>query len=248
MARQYHSPSSINTYLRCPRKYYLKYVRGLKEKPSIHLFRGSAVHQALAKLTTNCSAEATYEEVRGTLLGFFEQAWGARSIEIGNLGLSQEEVQTFYQETIQMLSDWARRYARARQKGLSPPRTEIKLFSSRYGVMGIIDAIYDHQGRIYLLDYKTSKSDEVTRDIQVQMSIYALLYLDKFHKMPHTVSIDFLKPGTIKRLKVTEETLRYAQDLIREIHQKTQSEEESDYPCTCGGWCDRDFNLQNGGC
>jgi len=43
------SPTSINTYLRCPRKYYLKYIKGLKEKPSIHLIRGKAVHDAIAK-------------------------------------------------------------------------------------------------------------------------------------------------------------------------------------------------------
>ena len=40
MARKYHSPSSINTYLRCPRKYFYRYIRKLKDKPSIHLIRG----------------------------------------------------------------------------------------------------------------------------------------------------------------------------------------------------------------
>ena len=45
MARRTLSPTSINTYLRCPRKFYLKYIEGRKEMPSIHLFRGKAVHK-----------------------------------------------------------------------------------------------------------------------------------------------------------------------------------------------------------
>ena len=49
MERKILSPTSINTYLRCPRKYYLKYIKGLKEKPSIYLIRGKAVHDTIVK-------------------------------------------------------------------------------------------------------------------------------------------------------------------------------------------------------
>ena len=51
MSKRFHSPTSINTYLRCPRKYYLRYIKGLKSKPSIHLVRGKAVHDAIAQFT-----------------------------------------------------------------------------------------------------------------------------------------------------------------------------------------------------
>jgi CRISPR/Cas system-associated exonuclease Cas4 (RecB family) len=53
MPKKYQSPTSINTYLRCPRKYYLRYIKGLKSKPSIHLIRGKAVHETIAQFIQN---------------------------------------------------------------------------------------------------------------------------------------------------------------------------------------------------
>ena len=35
------SPSKINTYMKCPREFYYKYIAKLPEKKTIHLFRGS---------------------------------------------------------------------------------------------------------------------------------------------------------------------------------------------------------------
>ena len=39
------SPTSINTYLNCPRKFYLRYIQRLKSRPTIHLIRGQIVHR-----------------------------------------------------------------------------------------------------------------------------------------------------------------------------------------------------------
>jgi len=42
------SPSQINTYTTCPKRWYYRYVLGLKRPPGIALIRGSAVHQGYA--------------------------------------------------------------------------------------------------------------------------------------------------------------------------------------------------------
>ena len=34
---------------------------------------------------------------------------------------------------------------------------------------------------------------------------------------------------------------RKVKDEIRNIHKATQSNNEEDYPCTCGGWCQKEF-------
>ena len=47
MAKRIQSPSSINMYKRCPRKYYLHYILKKPIKPNIHLFRGSTVHSTI---------------------------------------------------------------------------------------------------------------------------------------------------------------------------------------------------------
>ena len=44
------SPSKINTYKKCPREFYYKYIAQLPEKKTIHLFRGSLVHKILETL------------------------------------------------------------------------------------------------------------------------------------------------------------------------------------------------------
>ena len=59
------SPSKINTYLKCPREFYYKYIAKLPEKKTIHLFRGTLVHQVLEDLfkkpTLSLSKLVTYK-------------------------------------------------------------------------------------------------------------------------------------------------------------------------------------------
>ena len=47
------SPTAINTYLSCPRKFYLRYIKKLRTRPSIHLIRGQIVHQTLHQFHKN---------------------------------------------------------------------------------------------------------------------------------------------------------------------------------------------------
>ena len=44
------SPSKINTYYKCPREFYYKYIAKIPEKKTIHLFRGTLVHAVLEDL------------------------------------------------------------------------------------------------------------------------------------------------------------------------------------------------------
>ena len=44
------SPSKINTYHKCPREFYYKYIAKIPEKKTIHLFRGTLVHAVLEDL------------------------------------------------------------------------------------------------------------------------------------------------------------------------------------------------------
>jgi len=74
------SPTSINTYLRCPRKYFLKYIKGLKEKPSIHLIRGKAVHDAIAKFhKSEIQDLKDFERLKIDLLSLFNHSWIAQA-------------------------------------------------------------------------------------------------------------------------------------------------------------------------
>ena len=99
MTRRILSPTSINTYLRCPQKFYFKYIKGLKEKPSIYLVRGIAVHEALAKFyDQNISNVSDIENLKITLTTLFHDAWSRQDERINKLELNQEELAEFYND------------------------------------------------------------------------------------------------------------------------------------------------------
>ena len=178
------------------------------------------------------------------LLELFDKNWNKQKNEIQKLGLDDKTIDEFYSESQEMLLGWLKRYVRRRH---SRPRTEIKLFSKNHKVMGVIDAVFTDNGRILLLDYKTGKKNEITADIKVQLSIYALLYREKYGRMPDIVAIDFLKHQEEKRFRADQKLIQYAAQICFDIHKKTISNNEKDYPCHCGGWCDKEFMMDNGG-
>ena len=79
-------------------------------------------------------------------------------------------------------------------------------------------------------------------DITRQAALYALLYKDQYGIDPRVIRIHFLAvkedPAAIF---VDDHLLEYARVLVQSVREKTQSMNESDYPCNCGGYCERDF-------
>ena len=245
MPKKFQSPTSINTYLRCPRKYYLRYIKGLKSKPSIHLIRGKAVHETIAEFIQKIFDRFPDQQtMNNSILDLFEKNWHKQKNEIQKLDLDAKIIDEFYSESQAMLTGWLKRYVRKKH---IRPRTEIKLFSKTHGVMGIVDAIFVNNGNTLLVDYKTGKKNEITSDIKVQLAIYALLYKEKFGRMPDIVAIDFLKHQEERKFRASEKLIQYAAQICSDIHKKTISIHEKDYPCQCGGWCDKEFIMKNGG-
>ena len=242
MTTKFLSPTSINTYFRCPRKYYLKYIKGLKEKPSIHLIRGKAIHDSLARFHQTCREKFdTFKEMKSELLSLFAHAWVEQEGELRKLDLPEVALNEYYHESLEMLTSWLKRNLKALANGKVKPETEVRLFSQRYRVMGIIDTIHNQSGKTILTDYKTGKKEELTQDIKVQMAVYALLYRDNYGILPDSIVIDFLKHDKAIPFKVTDEFPDHAIKICKEVHAKTSSVNEEDYPCKCGGWCEKDF-------
>jgi CRISPR/Cas system-associated exonuclease Cas4 (RecB family) len=238
------SPTSINTYLRCPRKYFLRYIKGYKTKPSIHLITGLAVHQAIARFTVAHAADdLRSDDKQQVLLEMFDAGWQRQKGKLGRLQLSQGELADHYNASRQMLVTWLGRHPIG---GIVRPEVEVRLFSRRHRLMGIVDAIFRQNGAVTLVDYKTGSKAEITRDIKIQMAIYVLLYKDNFGAAPHFVAVDFLKHSISRRFRVTEGLLQAAADICARIQEATQSTKEKDYPCRCGGWCEKDFIVENG--
>jgi CRISPR/Cas system-associated exonuclease Cas4 (RecB family) len=237
------SATAINMYLRCPRKYYLRYIKKLRTKTSIFLIRGSIVHKTIEKFNQNQPAifqKLPEKMVRYELIRTFNDLWETANDRLNALGLSSEQLGFYHDDSERMLVNFSKWFC---QSTLAPAtKTELKLFSNNLGLMGIIDAVHKNDEKDILIDYKTSKQAKITDDIRRQAALYALLYKDKFKKVPESVRIHFLtEPGEPQIIYIDEHLLEYGNVLIDHVREMTVSTSKKSYPCKCGGYCERDF-------
>jgi len=237
------SPTAINTYMSCPRKFYLRYIKRRPTRPSIHLVRGLVVHKTLHQFHMNSPRgppRTSLKEVQQDLLGLFKREWEKAGNRLDALDLPKEEIDFFRRDSELMLLNFSHWFFNNNLP--LPDACESRIYSHNLKAMGIIDAVLIRDDAVILVDYKTSKHANLTDDIQRQAVLYALLYYDKYRKIPDVIWIHFLKfPGDPLSIQIDEGTIEYGKILIESIREKTQSLNESDYPCKCGGYCEGDF-------
>ncbi|MBI5398598.1 PD-(D/E)XK nuclease family protein [Candidatus Woesearchaeota archaeon] len=260
MPKRVQSPSSINIYKQCPRRYYYQYVVKHPTKPNIHTLRGNIVHTALEKFyQVDISAlDATnYKPILAKHLRTqFARAWTVSASELSTLGLLPQQLQFYYDESATMLANWLNDFIKRLDKELKlmtlqqafkklmPIEIETQYKSQQLMVQGYIDCVHVDGEDIILLDYKTSKNSELKPEYRLQLAIYATLYREKHGKLPSKVGIWFLKDKPVF-LDVNEEMVKQALFEIEQIHFSTESTEIIDYPKNItplckwnGGQCD----------
>lgn len=243
------SPSSINTYKQCPRKYYYQYIAKIPTKKNIHLVRGSIAHKVLEDFFSFELGEDDSllgDKLIGWINSLFEKEWEANSSELDSLGLDTNQLRFYHEETKAMINTWANSFLkRLGSLGGEPsqafrklvPKMEVLYHSDNYGVKGYIDVIEEIDDEVRLIDYKTSKRAHLSDDYKLQLAIYALLYKEKHGELPSKVGISFLKFGEMHELPVTQELLDFAQFEIELIHMNTQFKSIEDYPKKTGPLC-----------
>ncbi len=247
------SPSSINTWKQCPRKYYYRYVAGLPSKPSIHLLRGSITHTALERFfdtdVTNVPDEKKlfFTTMRVILYETFKREWSRARPKLEGLGLSEEVLTGYYDETKLMLANYFEYFTskiayftsflsiKEAWDAVKPSR-EMEFVSVEHGVHGFIDAIHDESGKTIIIDYKTSRKAKVTEEYALQLAIYALLYEEKVRR-PDLVGIYFLKEGREELFPVTSGMIERAKEEVLACHLGTRSRDVGDYPKRPGPLC-----------
>jgi len=238
------SPSSINTYKQCPRKYFYQYIQELKTKPSIHLIRGKIVHSVLEDFflvkIENISKSNYDFELKVILYELLNKHWQKASDSLNGLGLDNNDVVFYLEETKQMIQFWLLDFLKKLKKEMKTksleeayaylkPQTEVYFKSEEHGVQGYMDAIIDNTDGIQIVDYKTSKRDHISNEYRLQLAIYAMLYKEKFGELPGKVGIHFLR--TVEKfLDVDKDLVYHAEEECKKIHQNTKSKDIKDYP------------------
>jgi len=246
--KRMQSPSSMNTYFQCPRKYFFIYKLRMPTSPSIHLVRGSAAHSALESLFTllpEVISENYHENLKVIVTELLKKYWSESKEKFDELNMSDQELDSYFEETKMMVVNHvnvlAKRIEAQMEKGLSfpdafrkiTPLTEKEYLSWDYYVKGFIDVIENPDGAVRLMDYKTSKRAHMTPQYKLQLAIYALLYELKHKVRPEEVGIYFIKhtdPQAEQTLKVDDELISHAKFKIEQIHASTESDNLVDYP------------------
>jgi len=244
------SPSSINTYKQCPRKYYYKYIEELASLPNVHQIRGKCVHSVLEEFfeIDPSNIKTNHEFVLKTVIhDLFNKHWKNALQQMEDAGLDRNQLMLYYHESKAMAQAFLENFMFKLENEMQErsfkdafirltPITEKEYVSERYGVRGFMDAIHHLDEKIKILDYKTSKKDEMSEEIKLQMAIYSLLYFEKHGVLPDKVGVHFLKFGE-KTMNVDKELLRFAKQEITLVHQKTCSTDICDYPRKVSGLC-----------
>ncbi|MFC1685766.1 RecB family exonuclease [Nanoarchaeota archaeon] len=245
-ARRVESPSSINTYNTCPRKYYYNYIERLPTKGNIHTIKGNVVHSVLEtffdqEIPENINYDNAGEWFKKQLFSLFAKFWKEKKDLVKEIAISEGEEAVGINDCVDIIYLWAGLLIDKMEKTDLPfkeafqvfkPKHKEQYFKSSYlSVHGFVDVIEEINNSIRLMDYKTSSSSYISDDYLLQLGIYALLYQEAFNSPPQEVGIYFLRDvNGEKVLKVTDYLLNNAKRKILEHHGKTQSGEIRAYP------------------
>ena len=267
------SPSKINTYHKCPREFYYKYIAQMPEKKTIHLFRGTLVHAVLEDLFKKQFRNFTAWEKGDPSVWMeeqFQERW-AKDIdsktwlselhtadEMAAMKLeTQELLQNFVGSVNKKLNEMVtwKIYKSKWQawNSVAPKYAEKWVKSKDYAVIGIVDAVCsDFDGGTTLLDYKTSKryGPYLPEDYYRQLIIYAFLYTLEMGEMPNFVGVSYLRFDDTFYVKVNQSVLDEAKEVIMYVHDclKERMKDEDKYeqkPQNLCKWCS--FYVGNGG-
>ena len=236
------SPTSINTYINCPRCYYMQYIYGVQTPPSIHLVKGRIVHSVLEDFFK------TYrKDLDAQLLSLFNKLWDKNKKDLDRLELEPEEISKHRTDCINMIMEYYHMFRRQMNMLLDlgkaendshayyllkPKFRELWVEDKDIHCCGYIDRVNeDYDSNITLGDYKTSSKYGLNfpEDYKRQLSIYALLYRNQEGIVADEVAVDFLRYGEVYRYEVTDDMLTKAEALIKATWENTRSVDIDDY-------------------
>ena len=266
------SPSKINTFRKCQREFYYKYIAKLPEQKTIHLFRGTLVHAILEDLfkikfktfkaweTGNPFEWMEEQFVTGWKDKIEKHEW-LKDVH------TEEEIAAMKVETHDILLNFVKAVDKKLNEmvewkiykskyqawnSVAPKYAEKWVKSQKYNVIGIVDAVCnDFDGGTTLLDYKTSKryGPYLPEDYYVQLIIYAFLYTLEMGDMPNFVGVSYLRFDDTFYVKVNQQVLDEAKEIIMGVHdllkEKHEEEDFEQTPQNLCKWCS--FHSSKGG-
>lgn len=232
------SPSQLNTFVQCPRKYSFQYVERIpvERVPAPHFVFGNAVHDALDTVFRLPPDERSLDRLEQAFRdawradpdrqGAFdsrevERTWGLKGLELlGRVAASQD----FRQSVPRSLEDWA----------------QVMITGERQ-LFGRIDRVDNHPDGdgVIVIDYKTGKcrirEDGLGEEIQAQ--VYALAVQATLETAVREVRFMFLEAQAERSWEPVDlEAIESA--LVDLVDTIDSTAEFATSPSRLCGWCD----------
>lgn len=185
--------SKINTYLKCPLRYYFRYVENIIIPPQGFIILGKAIHKGL-EYNYKEKAKHKKEPSINKILEYYDYGWEEGKKENEEWGIEWEEPEP-------KLKDAGVKIIKGYIDKVSPginPKSENDVekpffisFEQFPAINGYIDLITDDEK---IIDHKIAKrkptSDEISFDIQ--SAVYQIAYYKENKKLPNGYYYDLL--------------------------------------------------------
>jgi DNA helicase-2/ATP-dependent DNA helicase PcrA len=182
----------IDDYLTCPLKYRYVHVLRVPVLRDQAVVYGAALHRAVQGYNTRRVLGQTMSSQE--LIDTFESHW------VNEGFISREHEEARFREGRDALTRF-----HAFAEGAEPPTFVEKKFRFQMGpdtVTGFLDRVDERDGRITIIDYKSSivrdqkEADKEARESQ-QLALYALAYRESAGRPADRVELHFLTPGGV---------------------------------------------------
>ena len=216
--------------------------------PTIPLVRGASIHKAVEnfyKFNLHRCSNVDYGELRQITIDLFTDDFIDRitSIGTGRLGLNETDLAYIAGESKDMMINFLEDFITSHGFESPKPLIEKSIYSKELPLMARLDRLNLDGAKPKVRDWKTSKSKKITPEIERQMSLCALLTMEKYGAWPD-LEVHFLHfcDGVVS-LDVSKNRKSEIENLVMDVYRKTESNDVKDYPCTCG-WCDINYGNE----
>ncbi len=179
----YISPSRLNTWLRCPLAWKLRYIDGIRTPTTPALFIGKMTHQGLEVLYRHrqLCIELSPEDVATRMLNDWDEAVEKEAMKFE----STEEEGTLKKQAVDLVAAYMEHTADVLETPLAVETSmEAPLVDPATGedlgihMLGIVDLITDNRDGASIIDFKTSARSSPPHEIthEIQLSSYSYLY------------------------------------------------------------------------
>lgn len=240
------SPSSINTYTKCPEQWRRRYVLRDRIPPKLAMVKGTALHKGAEfnyKQKINTRADLPVKDVKDFSAAAFDEA-----IKDDGILLGKEEASMGKDKAIGEAKDGAIALAELYTKESAPhyqpleveAKVLIVLPSSTHNLLSIADLVTEDDG---IIEYKTGKKWSQDRaDTEPQLTFQAMTFKALYKKDPKKIVVENMVTSTKTPYRNSIETTRTEEDytaMVNRINAVLEGINKGVYPPAnpSGWWC-----------